>query len=114
MFALGASILTDIFRNDALMNITLPFRFNWRGEVEYSAITVSTNGVIFLGITVDGDCDTCVFGPPRACCDAFPIDNFSDSGYPRIAVAHENMRAEFPSEIYFAELLGNDSFRRLL
>jgi hypothetical protein len=94
-FSLIGSVGTAIFQFDhcdeALVNVVLSFPFKWRGqEVEYTSITVSPNGVIFLGDAADCP-DWCQYDKV-SCCDAFPIGELSGSRITRIALAQHNLR----------------------
>lgn len=68
----------------------LPFPFKWRGlELEYSAVTVSPNGAIFLGDPMD--CQPWCQHHIVECCEAFPIGDLSGSRIPRIALAQQTL-----------------------
>lgn len=68
-------------QDDAILGVDLPFSFSWRGEVEYTRVTVATNGVLFPGVNNVDD----------GCCVPEPITIFGRYLIPRISVAQTDI-----------------------
>jgi hypothetical protein len=91
----GTSIFPDTVCDESLIAVALPFDFKWRGEdaeTEFATVTVSPNGVIFLGDAAD--CPVWCQYDIVSCCTAFPIGELSPSGIPRIALAQHNLKGQ--------------------
>lgn len=83
-----------ISRTDgAVQVVNLPFSFNWRGQVEYSAVTVSSNGDVFPGPD----------GFDGGCCVPIPIQIFGRHSIARIATAQADFGSSF-GLIYTAQV----------
>lgn len=90
--------------DEGFVEIQLPFTFNWKGQVEFTTVSVSPNGVIFLGDF--NNCLTCDSGTYQDCCAASPIGSFPDVTLPRIAVSHVDLafssEGSNPADVYYA------------
>lgn len=82
----------------AVQVIDLPFSFNWRGEAEYTAVTVTLNGDIFLGNEVPYD---------QTYFDPQPLESWGQHSIARIAAAQSDIG---PSGSIITAQIGDDAF----
>jgi hypothetical protein len=117
-----AAIGTYIFASVSLGLFTVPllFPFKWHGlDDEYSAVSVTPNGAIFLGNPAD--CPVWCQYDLVKCCESFPIGELSSSRIPRIALAQQELEGtayyatigdtfviSFENARFFAQVEGSD------
>mmetsp|Transcript_31385 Transcript_31385/g.35702 ORF Transcript_31385/g.35702 Transcript_31385/m.35702 type:complete len:381 (-) Transcript_31385:26-1168(-) len=86
--------------DDGVETVELPFNFTWRYDEDFSNITISTNGVIFLGDTAD---TSVILG-------VTPIEISNSSQVPWISVAKEDLNPTTAGSIYTKEERDGNSF----
>jgi len=96
--AVVGTVLSISNSDDGVVIVRLPFAFAWRGLSNFTHITVTSNGVVFVGNSTN-----------NGCCLAYPIGMIGFClGDKRVAVAQSDLDPSSGGSIYTGIM--NDAF----
>jgi hypothetical protein len=102
----GATNLTSLSVDDAILDIILPFTFSWLGEYNVTVVRVSTNGFINVDKDSQPSADSSYCSAAATC----PLIAAGSGTFARIAVMHEDLNPGVRGGIYTRYVASPESF----